>query len=194
MKIEGDGIRRLERAVKKLGKSGKTEIKRGLISGGRKVTPKVKSALVRQTSIKKRSVDRQVTDRATDDAWIITVRGGGVPIREVQKVSGRKLRKRNPRNQPRDASGRFANWPRKLGAGVTATVWGGSRTFFQSYKDDRGFRSIRSGGEHQTIYGPSPAKEAIKDQSADAFNQGARLIQTEVEGRLITLSGKILSK
>lgn len=187
-RLEGDGLRRMIAGAERLGAKGRTEMQRGLISGGRKVTTKVKRALKVQTSIKKRGVDRRVTDHAEPLRWVITGQGKGVPIVEVDRVTGRTLRKRSASKHPRDARGRFMDWPdpRLEKGGVTATVWGQSRTFWRSYKSARTGRLVQrppEQGEEQ-LFGPAIAKEIVKDQSAAAFHAGAQLVQGEVRRRL----------
>lgn len=188
IRLEGDGLKRLRRGTQRLHERTNEAIQRGLISGGRKTTSEMKKALVKQTSVNKRPIDHRVRGYAKPNEWVINARGPGVDITDVKKVSGRIVKTRDLANQPRDSSGRFALWPRRFGKGVTATVWGESRTFWQSFKDEKGFRAQRASRKIQTLFGPNIADEAVKDESARAFNVGARMTLVKIEGRIAKLS------
>lgn len=206
VRIEGDGLERMLAGGRALQKKGPGEMQRGLIDGGRKVTTQVKRALVDQTSIKKRVIDGAVRGFAEPSRWIIRGVGQGVDITDVRSVSGGKYTKRDRRAlrrhfakyQPRDYHGRFAPWGdgderafaeflrRDLRSkAVTAYVWRGRKTFWQSFRDGGGaYKAIRANGRRQTLYGPAPAKELVKDDSAAAFHAGADGVRRQVEARL----------
>lgn len=198
MRLEGDGIRRMIRAAEALGARGRTEMQRGLISGGRKLTTKVKRSLESQTNLKKRSVDRRVSGRfdSAVPAWIITGHGKGVTLDEVKGTKAGGVKPRDPSRQPRDAFGRFAEWPNpRIASGlVSSAPWGASRRFAYSYRDHRG--RLVSAPPHlpiNVLYGPAVWKELVKDESAAAFHRGARDVEAEILKRITRLTGGVLS-
>ncbi|XWN29942.1 MAG: hypothetical protein ROR55_20970 [Devosia sp.] len=210
IRLEGEGINRMLYAAEALGERGRREFSRGLQAGGKKTTTEIKKALVFQTAVKKRPIDRAINGRSQGLlTYIIHADGKGVPIKDMRKVAGgkhskrdrKRLRQHYGKNQPRDARGRFADWPiedrRKfekltrgiVGDNVTATVWKDNRTFFQSFRAGKDkFVAIRSDGTQQRLYGPSPAKEAVKDESAAAFHAGLPLVQARIHKRIVKIT------
>lgn len=201
--IGGDGLDKLIRGTGRIHKAGAQEIRRGLISGGRKVTTQVKRAMVAQTGIKPHSISRRTTGYydAGRNAWIIKGQGKGVKLDEVKGVRAGAYTPRKSKgpgsraDQPRDAQGRFATWPNpRLARGlVTAAVWNSPRRFAYSYRDGGIFRSAMPGKPINQLFGPAVYKELVKDQSAAAFRSGAVLVQGEIRRRLVRLSGGAIS-
>ncbi|MCF3935021.1 hypothetical protein L1787_16575 [Acuticoccus sp. M5D2P5] len=197
IKLEGDGHERLMQAVDALGKRGRSELKRSLISGGRKTTTQVKKALTEQTSIKKRVIDGRTVDFYAEGegsmSWTIQVSGTGVQPTDLKSIRSRKGRDRS--RQPRDAYGRFGNWPNPgLAKGrVTATVWDKKRTFAYSEQRFGKFKTFWPDKPVHNIFGPAPAEEAVKDQSAQAFHAGLPIIQANLAGRIVKLTGGAFS-
>lgn len=60
VKFQGDGVRRLRRALVALSQRGETTLPRGLIDTGRRTRTQVKLALAEQASISKRPIDAGV--------------------------------------------------------------------------------------------------------------------------------------
>ncbi|WP_108661045.1 hypothetical protein [Acuticoccus kandeliae] len=199
--LKGDGHKRLLKAAEALGARGRAEMKRSLISGGRKTTTEVKKALVKQTSIKKRAIDNRVSayfDDGTGMAWVIKGTGTGVQPTELQSLSAKSSKDRG--EQPRDALGRFADWPNPgLAKGrITASVWGKKRTFAYSElrfgkKGGRGYKTFWPGKPAHHIFGPAPAEEIVKDQAVAAFHHGPPRVAADLERRIIKLSGGAFS-
>lgn len=197
IRLEGDGIKRLARAADKLGKRGQLEMKRGFISGGRKTTTRVKKAMVAQTGIKAHAVSRRTKGYfdAASNAWVITGQGKGVTLDEVKGTRARRYTPRDPSNQPRDARGRFAEWPqdKRLAAGlVSANVWNNPRRFAYSYRDGEQFVSNPPDKPRNILYGPAPYKEIVKGPSVAAWRHGAADIQREIERRIRKASDGVM--
>ncbi|XWN30020.1 MAG: hypothetical protein ROR55_21385 [Devosia sp.] len=210
IRLQGDGINRMVYAAEALGKRGRREFSRGLHAGGKKTNTEVKKALVSQTAIKRRPIDNRVKGRVQDMlTYVITASGKGVPIKDVRSVKGgrgsgrdrKKLRKHIAGRQPRDDIGRFAKWSKAdrlraqeeargfVGNNVTTTVWKDDRTFFQSFRSGKDtFVAIRRNGRFQNLYGPSPAKEAVKDESKQAFDLGLPLVQKRIHKRIVKIT------
>lgn len=197
VRLEGEGIDRLHRAAARLGEQGELEMRRGLSNGGRKLTTQVKRALVRQTNVKKRAVDRRVSGYydAALNAYVIRAVGKGVTLDEVQGTRAGAYTPRDPRDQPRDARGRFAVWPNpKLARGlVSSAMWNNPRRFAWSYFDGR-YRSAPPDKPRHTLYGPSVPKELVKGQSLAAFHTGTGIVLAEIERRIARVSGGVLSR
>lgn len=208
--VKGDGHKRLLKAVEALGAKGRLEAKRSLIDIGRETTTEVKKSLVRQTSIKKRSIDKRVSGYfdggGASMAWVIKGTGTGVQPTELQSLSAKSSKDRG--EQPRDALGRFDDWPNPgLAKGrITASVWGEKRTFaysevrFRKKKDkdgnefdEKGYKTFWPGKPAHHIFGPAPAEEIVKDQAVAAFHHGPPRVAADLERRIIKLSGGAFS-
>lgn len=126
-------------------------LKEGLYEGGDKVRTRVRRALRVQTNVTKAaSINTRVLSVRAGLSYIIKGEGKGIPIKEF----------------PVNASG-----------SVTAAPWGVSRTFKRSFVKVGGSFVARLTSKRfplRKLYGPSVAKEIVKDQSLEAFEAGVR--------------------
>ena len=143
-------------------------LKEGLGEGGDKVRTKVRKALRAQTNVKKaESVNSRTSSVRAGLEYIIKGTGKGIPIEEF----------------PVSAPGH-----------VTASPWGVARVFKRSFvRPDTGAYSARLSSKRfpvRKLFGPSIAKEIVKDQSLAAFEAGVRSdVIPIIEKRLARILG-----
>ncbi len=143
-------------------------LREGLYEGGDKVRTGVRKALKAQTNVLKYdSITSRVNSRREGLTYGITGEGKGLPIREF----------------PHAAPGH-----------IVASPWGVSHTFKRSFvKPDSGAFVARLSSKRfpiRKLYGPSLAKEIVKDQSLDAFEVGvATHVVPAIEKRLARVFG-----
>lgn len=176
-------------------------MREGLQEGGNKVRTSVRKALKPQMGVLKYGTIVANTTGTIANAgmnYIIRGTGKGLPIKEF-KVSGKAgqgaLRwsaKQHWKLQERTGSGRFG--PIKdVPPEVTASPWSVSRTFKRSFVGSGGYRAaIKDGGRYKirALYGPSVAKEIIKDASLAAFQSSVQVdVAPAIEKRLARIIG-----
>ena len=122
--------------------------------------------------------------------YVIEGRGKGLPIIEFP-VRGRSAKGRTWRDQPRDAAGRFGPLPLSDVGFVTARPWRVAHTFKRSFVAADGTYKARLPGSTQTrsLFGPSAAKEIVKDATRAAFEATAPL---EMEAQLAKRLGRLV--
>ena len=160
--IDASGLKRLERALDRMQAKLPQAIARGLNEGGDKVRTQVQRALQKQTSLVKYS---SVTQR------VRTTRAfpGGLSYSII--VAGK------PPTKPPEFRTRVMTGP---GGGVTIWMWGAAHQFTRSFQQKYrlGLRA-RLGAARDKIRGfdgPNLAKEAVKDQAAEAFFRTAAAV------------------
>ena len=141
-------------------------MREGLYEGGDKVRTRVRRALKVQTNVKAYgSITQRVPGVRAGLTYIIRGEGKGMPI-ELFPVS--------------------APGP------VVASPWGVVHTFKRSFANRLGYRARTTSKRFpiRRLYGPSVAKEIVKDQSAEAFEAGVRAdVLAAIEKRLARLFG-----
>jgi hypothetical protein len=144
------------------GKMGVLE--NGLSDGGDKVRTKVRKALKTQTNVKKYgTITSRVQGARRGLSYVITGEGKGLPIDE---------------------------FPVSAPGSVSASPWGVMRKFKRSFVRAGKFVARLSSKRFpvRRLYGPSIAKEIVKDQSLAAFEAGVRTdIVPEIDKRLARL-------
>jgi hypothetical protein len=155
IQIDASDLRRLQRDLDRLQAKLPQAIARGLNEGGDKVRTQAQRALQKQTSlVRYGSVTKRVrTARAFPSALSYSIVVAGKPPTKPAEF------------RTRVTTGK--------GGGVTIIMWGIAhkfkRSFQQKYK--LGLRA-RLGAERDKLRGfdgPNLAKEAVKDQTAEAF-------------------------
>ena len=170
--IDSSDLKRLGRDLERIQARLPSAIARGLNEGGDKARTQVQRGLQKQTSlVKYASVTSRVrTVRAYDSSLSSSIVVEGRPT----KIGEFKTR--------------VATGP---GGGVTAIMWGSAHRFARSFQQaERGGLRARLGTSRFPIRafdGPNLAKEAVKDQAAEAFFRTALLIPPIVEKHLARL-------
>ena len=121
--------------------------------------------------------------------YVIEGRGKGLPIFEFP-VRGSRAKRRTWREQPRDAAGRFGPLPPSDIGFVTARPWRVARNFKRSFVAQDGTYKARLPGSQRTrkLFGPSVAKEIVKDAARAAFETTAtREMDVQIAKRLARL-------
>lgn len=155
--------------MQKLGANALQPLREGLYEGGDKVRTRVRRALRAQTNVlKAASVNTRVTSARAGLSYVIKGEGKGLPITEF------------PTSTP---GGRIASSP-----------WGVSRLFKRSFvKPNSGAFVARLTSKRfpiRKLFGPSIAKEIVKDRSLAAFEDGVRAdIVPMIEKRMARLLG-----
>jgi hypothetical protein len=155
LQIDSSDLKRLIRDLDRIQARLPQAIARGLNEGGDKVRTQAQRALQKQTSlVRYASVTKRVrTARAFP---------GGLNYSIV--VSGK------PPTKPDEFRTRVTKGP---GGGVTIFMWGVAHKFKRSFQQAlKGGLRMRLGGSRLPIRGfdgPNLAKEAVKDQTAEAF-------------------------
>lgn len=143
-------------------------LREGLYEGGDKVRTRVRRALRVQTNVSKAaSVNSRVNSRKAGLSYGITGEGKGLPIRE---------------------------FPHSAPGNIIASPWGVVHAFKRSFvKPDNGSFVARLSSKRfpiRKLFGPSLAKEIVKDQSLAAFEAGvAADVVPAIEKRLARLLG-----
>jgi len=143
-------------------------LREGLYEGGDKVRTKVRKALKVQTNVSKyTSITSRVDSRKNGLSYGITGEGKGLPISE---------------------------FPHSAPGNIVATPWGKEHRFKRSFvKPDTGAFVARLSSKRfpiRKLFGPSLAKEIVKDQSLDAFETGVRTdVVPAIEKRLARMFG-----
>lgn len=173
-----------------------------LQKGGEKTRTQMRRALKGQTNVKTYgTIVAHVTGKRAGLAYTITGRGKGLPIREFPVRVSRSRRqwvRWSPREhwrlQKRNASGQFGALPDISEAGeVNAVPWGVGRTFKRSFAmPDGRLRQAVKGGKRgwklHALFGPSIAKEIVKDEALATFYRSVETdIVPAVERRLMSL-------
>jgi hypothetical protein len=155
LQIDASSLKRLVRDLDRMQAKLPQAIARGLNEGGDRVRTQVQRTLQKQAGLVKYA---SVTKRAR------TIRAfpGGLNYSII--VSGK------PATRPAEFRTRVTTGP---GGGVTIWMWGVAHKFKRSFQQKyrRGLRA-RLGAERDKIRGfdgPNLAKEAVKDQTAEAF-------------------------
>ena len=118
--------------------------------------------------------------------YVIEGRGKGLPIIEFP-VRGSRAKGRTWRDQPRDAAGRFGPLPPSVIGFVTARPWRVAHNFKRSFVAADGTYKARLPGSTRTrkLFGPSVAKEIVKDATLAAFETTApREMEVQIVRRL----------
>lgn len=176
-------------------------MREGLQEGGNKVRTKVRKALQKQMGVTKYGVIVSNTTGTIANAglnYIIRGTGKGLPIENFPvkgKAAGgadRWSRRRHYLLQGRDGRGRFGKL-KDTPDEVTASPWAVSRTFKRSFVGGGGYRAaIPHGGKFRIrkLYGPSVAKEIVKDASLASFQASVRIdVAPAIEKRLARVLG-----
>jgi hypothetical protein len=153
--IDASDLRRLQRDLDRLQAKLPQAIARGLNEGGDRVRTQVQRTLQKQTGLVKHG---SVTKRAR------TIRAfpGGLNYSII--VSGK------PATKPTEFRTRVTTGK---GGGVIIWMWGVAHKFKRSFQQlERGGLRMRLGAARLPVRGfdgPNLAKEAVKDQTAEAF-------------------------
>lgn len=196
-RYDGSGLLTMMRSAQTLASPARYEraLHEGVRAAGDKVRTVVRKALHKQMGAKRYAAIVKATRSYIPGRmqYAIDGSGKGLPIKEfpvrARKVDPRRLHSKLVwMVQKRDKRGRFK--PLKpLGDNVTANVWGVVHRFKRSYEGRDGvFRAIlpdHPRGKGRRLFGPSPAKEIIKAETAAAFNRdGPRELDTQIGRRL----------
>jgi hypothetical protein len=155
IQIDSSDLKRLIRDLDRMQAKLPQAVARGLNEGGDRVRTQVQRTLQKQTGLVKYN---SVTKRAR------TARAfpGGLNYSII--VSGK------PATKPTEFRTRVTTGP---GGGVTIWMWGVAHKFKRSFQQAlKGGLRMRLGGSRLPIRGfdgPNLAKEAVKDQTAEAF-------------------------
>ncbi|MDP2356154.1 MAG: hypothetical protein Q8M31_08825 [Beijerinckiaceae bacterium] len=203
MKIEitiDAGLKQFIGNVENLSAKAREEMERGLMRGGERLRTPVRRALQKQTSAKKYGTIVQHTR-----SWLsgpleysIAGRAKGLPIEEFphkvsrsKKLAMRWSRTDHWRLQKRNAKGQFGTLPEMNERGVSATMWTKNRAFARSFgHPSKGpvMQRIPKKPGMRKLFGPSLAKEIVKDMSLAAFIENAeQLVLPEIQKRLVGL-------
>lgn len=178
-------------------------LREGLREGGDKVRTKVRRALKEQMGVKRYGVVVKhvvgVLGHSGALTYVIRGDGKGLPIEEfpVRAKAGpgaiRWSAREHWKLQPRESLGRFGKI-QDVPPEVTASPWGIARTFKRSFVGRGGYRAAipgdKGGWMMRKLFGPSVAKEIVKDRSARAFEMAVRTdVLPAVEKRLGRLLG-----
>ena len=118
--------------------------------------------------------------------YVIEGRGKGLPIIEFP-VRGGRAKGRTWHDQPRDPAGQFGPLPPSDIGFVTARPWRVAHNFKRSFVAADGTYKARLPGSTRTrkLYGPSVAKEIVKDATLAAFETTApREMEVQIVRRL----------
>lgn len=143
-------------------------LREGLYEGGEKVKTKVRKALKVQTNVSKyASITSRVNARKNGLTYGITGEGKGLPIVE---------------------------FPHAAAGSIVATPWGVEHRFKRSFvKPDTGAFVARLSSKRfpiRKLFGPSLAKEIVKDQSLAAFEVGVKAdVVPAIEKRIARMFG-----
>jgi hypothetical protein len=168
LKIDSSDLKQLERALDKMQAKLPQAITRGLNEGGDKVRTQVQRALQKQTGlVRYASVTKRVR---TARAGIGLAPKSGIGPPRPGSMSYMIIVSGKPPTKPDEFRTRVTTGP---GGGVTIWMWGRAIKFKRSFqqKFKLGPRA-RLGAERDKIRGfdgPNLAKEAVKDQTAEAF-------------------------
>jgi hypothetical protein len=155
LSIDSSDLKRLARDLDRIQARLPAAIARGLNEGGDKVRTQVQRGLQAQSSLAKYSsvTSRVHTARAYDGSLSYSIVVAGSPPTKISEFKTR-----------------VATGP---GGGVTAVMWGNAHRFARSFAQaQRGGLRARLGGSRfpiRSFDGPNLAKEAVKDQAAEAF-------------------------
>lgn len=150
------------------GQAALQPLREGLYEGGDKVRTRVRRALRVQTNVSKAaSVNSRVNSRRAGMTYIIVGEGKGLPI---------------------------TDFPHSAPGNVEASPWGVVHRFKRSFvKPGSGAFVARLTSKRfplRKLFGPSIAKEIVKDGALDAFHAGvAADIVPAIEKRLARLLG-----
>jgi hypothetical protein len=196
-RYDGSGLLTMMRSAETLASPARYEraLHEGARAAGDKVRTVVRKALQRQTGVKRYAVIVKATRSYIPGRmqYAIDGSGKGLPITDFP-VRARKVdpRRFHPKLiwqiQKRDKMGRFKGL-KPLGDNVSANVWGVAHRFKRSYEGRDGiFRAIlpeHPRGKGRRLFGPSPAKEIVKAETAAAFNRdGPRELDLQIWRRL----------
>ncbi|CAH1657098.1 conserved hypothetical protein [Hyphomicrobiales bacterium] len=127
-------------------------MREGLQEGGKKTLTQVRRALRTQTGVKayRAILERTHGSMAGDLAYVIRGEGKGMPIGNFRVGVNSK--------------------------GVLAFPWGTAHQFKRSFAVGGRYRARTTSARFpiRALYGPSVAKEIVKDQSEQTFEQSAR--------------------
>lgn len=141
-------------------------LREGLYEGGDKVRTRVRRALKVQTNVKAYgTVVSHVPSVRAGLSYIIKGEGKGLPIQL---------------------------FPVSAPGSVVASPWGVEHTFKRSFHNRMGYMARLSSKRFpiRKLFGPSIAKELVKDRSAEAFEAGvAADVLPAIEKRLARLLG-----
>lgn len=181
-------------------------MQQGLQEGGDKVRTKVRRSLKTQTNVKAYGTIVAHAPGARS-GLIYTIRGTGKGL-DIEEFPGRisKSLKTWVRWSPRQHwklqtrhQGRFGELPKVTDDGEVYSVpWGVGRTFKRSFVDEHGTprqaNPSQGKGKHKwsfrALYGPSIAKEIVKDEALEAFYQSVQVeVMPAIEKRLARVMG-----
>lgn len=173
-------------------------LREGLGEGGNRIRTDWRRALKDQTAVKRYGAIVGRTSGSLRGPLTYTLSAfGKLPIQEFRWSASKRASVRwSPREHwrlqvPRQAHGRFGKMPKMDDAGgVTASPWGVAHRFKRSFLSEKGPMAIRSAGSRarRALYGPSPGKEAVKDQALVAFENGVRVhVVAMIDKRLARL-------
>lgn len=171
VKFSGTSLSVWAEKIATLGAQADVEMARGLNDGGKVVFTQVRRALKTQMGL----LSYGTVVKATDDIpaspsrliYSMSGRGKGLPIRDFPVAAN-------------------------AGGPVTASPWGVPRTFERSFvTSKRGLLRARRGTAREPIrplFGPSPAKEIVKDQALATFEAAVPgIVEPTIMRRLIRL-------
>lgn len=202
----------IDRVVTGLGQTaqGRMLLKEALNAGGDKTRTVIRKTLRQQMNTRTQGVVNKAVPSKRSGAdliYVIKGTGKGLPIKEFptrfsrsSKIRNRWSRRDHWKVQPRMRGGRFGAIPATLDekSEVSSTVWNAQHVFKRSFMGDDGIGRARlrpqlwkdtaKKGQIRRLYGASPAKEIIKDQSLESFNDAIDgIIRPAIEAKLIRL-------
>lgn len=166
--VVSGGLAEIIAPLQALGRNALQPLREGLYEGGDKVRTRVRRALREQTNVKKAaSVNDRATSVRSGMSYIIRGVGKGLPI---------------------------AEFPVTAAGAISASPWNVSRVFKRSFvHPSNGGYVARTSSKRfpvRKLFGPSIAKEIIKDRSLAAFHAGVRAdIVPAINKRLARLLG-----
>lgn len=151
-------------------------IRESLSRVGGKTRTQVRRALRQQAGYKSAAVVNKRTRSYMPSSfeYVIVGTGKGVPIQEVKGVRAGKARSGTWRDQPRTAKGRFGRIRGRERGKVTSRAWNVAHRYKRSFRHEGKGLVARLPGESRALrklFGPSVAKEIVKDQALDAFHR-----------------------
>jgi hypothetical protein len=196
--FDGAGLRTMMRSAETLATPAKYEraLHEGVRAAGDKVRTVVRKTLHKQMGTKKYGMIVKATRSYIPAPMSYAIDGAGkglpitdFPVKGSKAASVRWSPKEHWRLQKRSKDGRFGAMKAGNDAGVTGRPWSVVHRFARSYQDGEGvFRAHLPGkkkGKGRRLFGPSPAKEIIKDATAAAFERdGPRELETQIGKRL----------